>query len=126
MPRTQHASVSEVTIVAMGARDAFPIPLRSFIYGLSKLVHVSILSTGRDEAQIKYIEEYLKAAGLFRDYNASSQDPTFSHVLELDLSTVVPSVSGPKRPHDRISVSDFKQDFKQCLTNKVFTVANST
>ena len=41
-------------------------------------------------------------------------------VLELDLSTVVPSLSGPKRPHDRVSVSDMKNDFKQCLQNKVW------
>ena len=40
-------------------------------------------------------------------------------VLELDLSTVVPSLSGPKRPHDRVSVSDMKTDFRQCLQNKV-------
>ena len=69
--------------------------------------------------QIKYIKEYSKAAGLFRDYRITSQDPIFSEVLELDLSTVVPSVSGPKRPQDRVSVSEFKEDFKNCLTNKV-------
>lgn len=72
--------------------------------------------------QIKYIKEYSKAAGLFRDYTLASQDPIFSEVLELDLSTVVPSVSGPKRPQDRVSVSEFKEDFKNCLTNKVSTL----
>ena len=40
-------------------------------------------------------------------------------VFELDLSTVVPSLSGPKRPHDRVAVSDMKADFQQCLQNKV-------
>ena len=45
----------------------------------------------------------------------------FSEVLELDLSSVVPSVSGPKRPHDRVSVSDFKDDFQKCLIGKVRT-----
>lgn len=79
-------------------------------------------SIGREESQIKCIEEYAKAAGLFRDYEMPSQDPVFSEVLELDLSTVVPSVSGPKRPHDRVSVSDFKDDFKTCLMNKVLWV----
>ncbi|KAI5636781.1 aconitase family (aconitate hydratase) domain-containing protein [Phthorimaea operculella] len=43
----------------------------------------------------------------------------FSHVVELDLSTVVTSVSGPKRPQDRVSVSDMKKDFNDCLVNKV-------
>ena len=40
-------------------------------------------------------------------------------IVELDLSTVTPSLSGPKRPHDRVAVSDMKQDFKECLNNKV-------
>lgn len=40
-------------------------------------------------------------------------------VVELDLSTVTPSLSGPKRPHDRVSVSEMKQDFTDCLNNKV-------
>ena len=40
-------------------------------------------------------------------------------IVELDLSTVTPSVSGPKRPHDRVSVSVMKQDFTDCLNNKV-------
>lgn len=40
-------------------------------------------------------------------------------VVELDLGSVVPSLSGPKRPHDRVPVSDMKTDFKSCLTNKV-------
>lgn len=78
-----------------------------------------IFYLGRDKSQIKIIEEYLKAVGLFRDYTISSQDPVFTQVVELDLSTVVSSVSGPKRPHDRVSVSEFKEDFKQCLNNKV-------
>ena len=40
-------------------------------------------------------------------------------VVELDLSTVVPCCSGPKRPHDRVSVSDMKADFASCLTNRI-------
>lgn len=75
---------------------------------------------GRDEAQIRIIEKYFKTVGLFRDYSDSSQDPVFTQVVELDLSTVVPSVSGPKRPHDRVAVSNFKEDFQQCLNNKVW------
>ena len=44
---------------------------------------------------------------------------SFHQVVELDLSQVVPSVSGPKRPHDRVSVSDMSKDFAECLQNKV-------
>ncbi|RUS84407.1 hypothetical protein EGW08_007791 [Elysia chlorotica] len=75
--------------------------------------------TGRDEAKIALIEQYLRANNMFRDYNDASQDPVFSEVVELDLSTVVPCCSGPKRPHDRVAVVDMKSDFQQCLNNKV-------
>lgn len=56
---------------------------------------------------------------MLRNYDDSSQDPIFSEVITLDLNTVVSSVSGPKRPHDRVSVSDMQIDFKNCLVNKV-------
>lgn len=56
---------------------------------------------------------------MYRNYTDSAQDPAFSQIVELDLSTVVPSLSGPKRPHDRVPVSEMKKDFQQCLDNKV-------
>ena len=56
---------------------------------------------------------------MFRDFRNTSEDPTFSEVVELDLSSVVPSLSGPKRPHDRVPVAEMKQDFQMCLDNKV-------
>lgn len=56
---------------------------------------------------------------MFRDFNNHDEDPVFSETYELDLSTVVPSLSGPKRPQDRIAQSDFKLDFNECLSNKV-------
>lgn len=86
--------------------------------------HVIVLPLppARDEVKIGYIEAYLRAAGLFRDYTDPSTDPAFSECVELDLGGVVPSLSGPKRPHDRVSVSEMKQDFQCCLDNKVRTV----
>ena len=62
---------------------------------------------------------YLSAAGLLRDYSAAGQDPAFSQVVELDLGTVVPSVSGPKRPHDRVAASQLRDDFIRCLSAEV-------
>jgi len=56
---------------------------------------------------------------MLRNYDDPSQDPVFSQVTNLDLGEVVPSISGPKRPHDRVSVSEAQKDFKSCLTNKV-------
>ncbi|VVC95558.1 unnamed protein product [Leptidea sinapis] len=78
-----------------------------------------LAQTNRSAEKIRLVEEYLKATKQFRNYNDAGQDPVFSEVVELDLSTVVTSVSGPKRPQDRVSVSNMKKDFKECLTNKI-------
>ncbi|XP_071552890.1 cytoplasmic aconitate hydratase-like isoform X2 [Panulirus ornatus] len=75
--------------------------------------------SGREESKIAQIEAYLKAVKMYRDFSDASQDPVFSEVVTLDLAEVVPSLSGPKRPHDRVSVSSMKEDFHQCLGNKV-------
>ncbi|XP_077598295.1 cytoplasmic aconitate hydratase [Stigmatopora nigra] len=74
--------------------------------------------TGREVEKMEDIAKYLKAVSMFRDYSDVSQDPDFSQVVELDLSTVVPCCSGPKRPQDRIALSDMKQDFESCLGAK--------
>ncbi|MFJ3380627.1 aconitate hydratase AcnA [Curtobacterium sp. NPDC090217] len=65
--------------------------------------------TGRDEAQIALVEAYSKAQGLWHD---ASVEPAYSEYMELDLSTVVPSISGPKRPQDRIELSKAKDQFE--------------
>ena len=59
--------------------------------------------TGRDEARIALVEAYSRAQGLWRD--TQSADPVFTEVIELDLSTVEPSLAGPKRPQDRVPLS---------------------
>lgn len=75
--------------------------------------------TGRDAKHVNYVKEYLKSVDMFRNFEDSSQDPNFSQIVELDLSTVVPSVSGPKRPHDRVPLDQFKSDFESCLKSPV-------
>ncbi|MCF7807328.1 MAG: aconitate hydratase AcnA [Candidatus Marinimicrobia bacterium] len=62
--------------------------------------------SGRDEDQVQLVEAYTRAQGMF--YEAGGDDPTYSANLELDVSTVVPSISGPKRPQDRIMLSSSK------------------
>jgi len=72
--------------------------------------------TGRCPEKIAIIEKYLDAQGLLRNYQTQT-DPEFSgEVLSLDLATVVPSLSGPKRPHDRVAVADLKKEFTTGLT----------
>jgi aconitate hydratase len=65
--------------------------------------------TGRDEARIALVEAYMKEQGLF--HTADSPDPVFTDTLTLDLNTVQPSVAGPRRPQDRINLSDVKKAF---------------
>ena len=68
--------------------------------------------TGRSEDQLALVEQYAKAQGMWHDPSVS---PRYSEHVELDLSTVVPSISGPKRPQDRISLSDSKSSFDKIL-----------
>jgi len=68
--------------------------------------------TGRTEEQIALVEAYTKAQGLWHN---PSIEPTYSEYLELDLSTVVPSIAGPKRPQDRIELSKSKESFAKDL-----------
>ncbi|HYJ80354.1 MAG TPA: aconitate hydratase AcnA [Longimicrobiaceae bacterium] len=69
--------------------------------------------TGRPEERIALVEAYMKEQGLF--HTPASPEPRFSDTLTLDLSTVEPSVAGPRRPQDRIALSDVKQAFRKAL-----------
>jgi aconitate hydratase len=70
--------------------------------------------SGRDEEQIDLVEAYAKAQGMFR--SAAQPDAEYSSVVELDISTVVPSLAGPKRPQDRVALTDSKRLFSEALT----------
>lgn len=68
--------------------------------------------TGRSGEQLELVEKYAKAQGLWHDPSA---EPRYSERLELDLSSVVPSIAGPKRPQDRVSLNDAKSSFAKVL-----------
>ncbi|NLS08780.1 aconitate hydratase [Nesterenkonia sp. MY13] len=70
--------------------------------------------TGRTEEQLALVEAYAKEQGMWHD---PSRELRFSEHLELDLSTVVPSISGPKRPQDRIELTDAKEQFRKDIHN---------
>ncbi|MGO3023728.1 MAG: aconitate hydratase AcnA [Brevibacterium sp.] len=72
--------------------------------------------TGRSDEQIQLVEDYAKTQGLWHD---PENEVEYSEYLELDLSTVVPSISGPKRPQDRIELSDAKNQFAKDIHNYV-------
>ncbi|MGE5215639.1 MAG: aconitate hydratase AcnA [Chloroflexota bacterium] len=69
--------------------------------------------TGRDHHQIQLVEAYAKEQGMFR--TDASPEPMFSDTLELDLATVVPSLAGPRRPQDRVPLTESKKAFKEAL-----------
>jgi aconitate hydratase len=73
--------------------------------------------TGRSDEQIALVEAYSRAQGLFAD--ASSPDPEYSAVLELDLASVAPCLAGPSRPQDRVLLPDVKADFARALPGLV-------
>ncbi len=70
--------------------------------------------TGRSDETVARTEAYMRAQGLFRD--ANSPEPEFTDTLELDLASVVPSLAGPKRPQDRVALTDMKDTFEKALT----------
>lgn len=84
----------------------FPIDAESLRY---------MRKSGRPEELVKTVETYTKMQGLFR--TDETKDPVFTDTLELDLSTVVPSLAGPKRPQDRVPLSDMKSVFEKALTD---------
>ncbi|RSD08063.1 aconitate hydratase AcnA [Amycolatopsis eburnea] len=72
--------------------------------------------TGRSAEQVALVEAYAKEQGLWHD---PSHEASYSEYLELDLSTVVPSIAGPKRPQDRIELSDAKSSFRKSIHDYV-------
>ena len=106
-PALDHLSVADRATIANMAPEYgatcgfFPVDKRTLDY-----LHL----TGRDEARIELVEAYLKAQGMFRD--ETTPDPVFTDLVELDMSTVVPSLAGPKRPQDRVSLKDAASAFK--------------
>ena len=81
-----------------------------------------LMLTGRDAHRVALVEAYLKAQGMFRE--PGQPDPVFTDTLELDLSTVLPSMAGPKRPQDRVLLKDISSSFKTELTKSLGVPAN--
>src|SRR4051812_11954142 len=101
----------------MGATCAiFPVDFETLRY---------LAFTGRREKQVELVEAYTRAQGLYHD--ADSDDATYSDTLELDLGDVVPSLAGPKRPQDRVPLTEADQRFREAFeedTGERFTPAD--
>ncbi|XWS11228.1 hypothetical protein CRYUN_Cryun38cG0066100 [Craigia yunnanensis] len=75
--------------------------------------------TGRSDETVSMIEAYLRENKMFVDYNQPQQERAYTSYLQLDLADVEPCISGPKRPHDRVSLKEMKADWQACLDNKL-------
>ena len=112
-PGLDNLSIEDVATIANMAPEYgatcgfFPVDNETISY---------LSATGRDQDRIELVEAYSKAQGMFRD--SSSEDPLFTDTLELDISSVVPSIAGPKRPQDRISLADAASGFTKTMDSE--------
>ena len=100
LPLADRATLANMAPEYGATMGFFPIDKETITY---------LKLTGRDDHQIELVEAYARAQGLYR--TDDTPDPVYADTLELDLSTVVPSLAGPKRPQDRISLTDMKPAF---------------
>lgn len=110
MPLADRATISNMAPEYGATCGFFPIDDISLEY---------LRLTGRDEEQIRVVEEYCKANGLF--YTADSKDPIYTDLVEIDLNTIESNLSGPKRPQDLIPLSDMKDAFHKAVVAPVGT-----
>ncbi len=100
LPLADRATISNMAPEYGATCGFFPIDERTIDY---------LKLTGRDEDSIALVRAYAQAQGLWRD--ANSPDPLFTDTLELDMSTIEPSLAGPKRPQDRVLLSELDDQF---------------
>jgi aconitate hydratase len=85
-------------------------------FPVSKATMAYLKDTGRDAAQLALVEAYAKAQGMWVD--ETTPEPVFTDTLELDMDTVLPSLAGPKRPQDKVLLSDAASAFKSSLATE--------
>ena len=113
-PGVSHLSLADRATIANMAPEYgatigyFPVDAETLSY---------LTFTGRSPERVALVGDYMKAQGLFRTDDAA--DPEYTDTLELDLSTVVPSLAGPKRPHDRVPLDGMKTAFLKSLSAPV-------
>jgi aconitate hydratase len=104
LPLPDRATIANMAPEYGATAGYFPVDAETLAY---------LRFTGRDEAQVRLVEAYCRAQGLFRD--EATPESGYTDVLELDLGTVVPSIAGPARPQDRIALTDSKAAWRESL-----------
>jgi aconitate hydratase len=101
------ATISNMSPEFGATATLFPVDAETLRY---------LRTTGRPADVVARVEAYAKAQGLFR--TDATPDPVFSESLSLDLSTVVPSVAGPRRPQDRVALTDLRESFRTAFADR--------
>jgi aconitate hydratase len=104
LPLADRATISNMAPEYGATCGIFPIDDESLRY---------LTLSGRSEGQVELVEAYMKAQGLF--HTADQAEAEYSNVLELDMTTVQPSLAGPKRPQDRVLLSDMRENYLENL-----------
>jgi len=104
LPLADRATIANMAPEYGATCGFFPVDERTIDY---------LKLTGRDEQQIELVKVYAQAQGLWRD--AGAPDPLFTDTLQLDMSTIEPSLAGPKRPQDRVLLSEVDDQFNKEL-----------
>ena len=104
LPLADRATIGNMSPEFGSTCAIFPIDAETLRY---------LAFSGRPKELIDLVEAYAKEQGLWHDENA--EEPTFSDTIELDLGEVVPSLAGPKRPQDRVSLDEAKAEFREAL-----------
>jgi aconitate hydratase len=104
LPLADRATIANMAPEYGATMGFFPVDAETLNY---------LRRTGRDETLVQLVERYCKEQGMFR--TDATPDPLFTDTLELDLSTVEPSMAGPKRPQDRVLLKDMQAAFEKAL-----------
>jgi aconitate hydratase len=108
LPLADRATIGNMSPEFGSTCAIFPIDVETLAY---------LRLSGRSEERVALVEAYAKAQGLFREHN--TPDPVFTDTLELKLSTVVPTLAGPRRPHDKVALTDVRTSFAKQLPELV-------
>jgi len=108
LPLADRATIANMAPEYGATCGLFPIDAKTIEY---------LKLSGRTDEQVALVETYAREQGFFQD--ANSKESSYTHVLELDMGSVVPSLAGPKRPQDRVALTELKSSFEQALPSLV-------
>jgi Aconitase A len=114
LPLADRATIANMSPEFGATATLFPIDAETLRY---------LRNTGRDPKQVDLVERYAKEQGLFRTDDLA--EPQFDALVELDLTTIEPSLAGPRRPEDRVAMSGLGEAFRTAYADRFYTLENT-